>query len=601
MTLLNEDAGRLWRRALLVGAISLLSAWAAAEIAVRLARQNVVSRVNNDAALRAAMLSNELERHRSLPFVLADDSEVRAALRTVHTSAENEQTFEALSERFERFAQHVGAATVYLIDTSGRTLASSNWRTPTSFVGVDYSFRPYFRDAMKNGVAELFTLGTVSRVPGLYLARRIDETSTPGIESAPLGIIVVKVEFHALEAQWRSSGDGAYVTDERGVVLITNQPQWRFTTTRPLSKEDQAALSSPQQLDLRRPVPDFPEKPGFWLIAADYAAGKPGWNVHVLRDARTELRAARWSGAAIGGFGGALLTLAIMAALAARAREKTMAARREAARQELEMQVNLRTRELKETNERLVQEVDERTRAEATLHTLQDELVQANKLAVLGQISAGVAHEINQPVAAIRSYVDNARAFLERSQPSRAAANLTAIASLTERIGAITQELLTFSRKSSGTPQQVRVDDAIAGALLLMRTRFRTLGIKQVRTGDGASLRVIAERARLEQVLVNLLQNAADALDGSHEPKVTIDVRAGTGEVTIEITDNGPGIAPQTLQALFTPFATSKPNGLGLGLVISRDIVAEFGGLLEHVEPAQSGASFVITLRRADD
>lgn len=597
MMMFSEDTGRLWRRVLLVGAMSLLAAFAGAEISVRLARQNIVSRVNTDAALRAAMLSNELERHRSLPFVLADDADVRAALRTANTSAENPQTFTALSERFERFAQHVGAATVYLIDTSGRTLASSNWRTETSFVGTNYSFRPYFRDAMTSGVAELFTLGTVSRIPGLYLARRIDESSG----ATPLGIIVVKVEFYALEAQWRSSGDGAYVTDERGVVLITNEPRWRFTTTRPLSQTDQAALSSPQQLGLDRPVPAFPETPGFWLIAADYAAGKPGWNVHVLRDARHELRAARWSGAAIGGFGGALLTLAIIAAQRWRAREKIMAARREAARQELEAQVNLRTRELKETNQRLLQEVDERTRAEASLHTLHDELVQANKLAVLGQISAGVAHEINQPVAAIRSYVDNARAFLERSQPSRVAANLTAIASLTERIGAITQELLTFSRKSSGTPQQLRVDDAIAGALLLMRTRFRALGIKHSRTGESAALYVIAERARLEQVLVNLLQNAADALDGASEPKVTIDLRASATEVAITITDNGPGIAPQTLQALFTPFATSKPKGLGLGLVISRDIIAEFGGRLEHVEQAQAGASFVLKLRRADD
>jgi two-component system C4-dicarboxylate transport sensor histidine kinase DctB len=255
---------------------------------------------------------------------------------------------------------------------------------------------------------------------------------------------------------------------------------------------------------------------------------------------------------------------------------------------------------LKETNVRLLQEVDERTRAEATLHTLQDELVQANKLAVLGQISAGVAHEINQPVAAIRSYVDNARAFLERAQMPRVAANLSAIASLTERIGAITQELLTFSRKSSSTPQPVRVEDAIAGALLLMRTRFRKQGIKHVRNGE-SSVRVIAERARMEQVLVNLLQNAADALEGIREPKIVIDVRADAGEVGIEITDNGPGVAATTLEALFTPFATTKPNGLGLGLIISRDILAEYGGRLEHVRQAQSGASFLLTLRRADD
>lgn len=596
MMLFSDDAGWLWRRALIVGVVSLLSALLATAVTTRLARQDLEQRLDTDAALRAAMLSNELERHRSLPFVLAHDAEIRAALLTANTPAENKETFAALSERFERFAQHAGAATVYLLEASGRTLAASNWRTETSFVGENYSFRPYYRDALKHGAAELFTLGTVSRVPGLYLARRIDSISAG--ESVPVGIIVVKVEFDELETQWRGSGDGAYVTDERGVVLITNRPEWRFTTTRPLSPRDQAALSSPEQLGLDGPVPPFPATPSSSLIGADHDAGKPGWTVHVLRDARKELATARLSGAAIGGFGGALLSLAVIAALAGRAREKTMAARREAARQELESQVNLRTRELKETNERLVQEVDERTRAEATLHALQDELVQANKLAVLGQISAGVAHEINQPVAAIRSYVDNARAFLERAQPSRAAANLSAIASLTERIGTITQELLTFSRKSSGTPQQMRVDDAIAGALLLMRTRFRTLGIKHVRTGE-TGLQVIAERARLEQVLVNLLQNAADALEGARDAKVSIDVRADASDVSIEIADNGPGVAPEALEGLFTPFATSKPKGLGLGLVISRDILAEFGGRLEHLKEVQPGASFVLTLRRA--
>jgi two-component system C4-dicarboxylate transport sensor histidine kinase DctB len=276
-----------------------------------------------------------------------------------------------------------------------------------------------------------------------------------------------------------------------------------------------------------------------------------------------------------------------------------MAVRREAARAELERQVDLRTRELSEANVRLLQEVDERTRAEASLHRLQDELVQANKLAVLGQISAGVAHEINQPVAAIRSYVDNTRAFLARADLRKAASNLDSIASLTERIGAITQELRTFSRKSSATPQPVSVEDAISGALLLMSARLRARGIRHVRAADAAAFKVIAERARLEQVLVNLLQNAADALDGTREPRIDIDVRGAAAEVIIEISDNGSGVSAEALETLFTPFATSKPNGLGLGLVISRDIAVEFGGRLEYVHVAGPGASFVLTLRRA--
>ena len=168
------------------------------------------------------------------------------------------------------------------------------------------------------------------------------------------------------------------------------------------------------------------------------------------------------------------------------------------------------------------------------------------------------------------------------------AANLVAIASLTERIGAITQELLTFSRKSSATPQPVRVDDAIAGALLLMRRDFARW-VSNMFAPENTALQVIAERARLEQVLVNLLQNAADALEGIREPKISHRRSREASEVGIEIADNGPGVAPQTLEALFTPFATSKPKGLGLGLVISRDILVEFGGRLEHHQASAAG------------
>lgn len=603
----GENPRRIVHHALIAVAVSLTSALIAAEIGVRLARQQVEHRVKTDVGLRAAMLRSELNRHRSLPFVLGDDAEVRAVLRLGERTAQNAATFDALSARLERLAAHAGATTVYLIDSSGKTIAASNWRTPASFVGENYSFRPYFRDAMTEGTAEFFALGRVSYVPGLYLAQRIDERSRVGVMTddagstppARLGVVVVKVQFDALESQWHGSDDEAFVTDDHGVVLITSDPSWRFTITRRLSPREQATVTSSEQLGPGAPLHAFPAVDGVTHASAETSAGKSGWTVHILRDTSKELTTARLSGLAIGGLGGVLLSLAAMAGIAARARQKTMAARREAARAELERQVDMRTREVSEANARLLQEVDERARAEASLHRLQDELVQANRLAMLGQISAGVAHEINQPVAAIRSYVDNTHAFLARADLRKATSNLNAITSLTDRIGAITQELRTFSRKSSATPQPVPLNDAIAGALLLMSWRLRARSIKHVRTGHGAAVRVIAERARLEQVLVNLLQNAADALDGVHEPRIAIDVRGDTEEVHVEISDNGSGVSVAARETLFTPFATSKPNGLGLGLVISRDIAAEFGGRLECVRRAGPGASFLLALRRA--
>lgn len=595
---IGESPRRIVRHALIVAAVSLTLGLIVGEVGARLARQQVEQRVRTDVTLRAAMLRSELDRHRSLPFVLADDAEVRAALRLGARTSQTAATFDELSSRLERLATHAGAATVYLIDASGKTIAASNWRTPASFVGENYSFRPYFRDAMNEGTAEFFALGTVSHVPGLYLARRIDEAD--GAAAARhLGVIVVKVQFDVLEAQWHGSDDEAFVTDDYGVVLITSEPSWRFTATRALSSSEQSLVMSSEHLGLGAPLAAFPSFDGTTHVAAETPTSKSGWTVHILRDAGKELTTGRLSGLAIGGLGGLLLSLGIMAAIAERARQRTMAARREAARAELERQVDSRTRELSDTNALLLQEVDERARAEASLHRLQDELVQANKLAVLGQISAGVAHEINQPLSAIRSYVDNTRAFLARADVSRANSNLDSIASLTDRIAAITQELRTFSRKSSATPQPVPLEAAIAGALLLMSARLRARSIKHVRTGHSAAIQVIAERARLEQVLVNLLQNAADALDGVREPRIEIDVHGETDEVHVAISDNGPGLSAEALDALFTPFATSKPNGLGLGLVISRDIAVEFGGRLEYQRRPGPGATFVLALRRA--
>ncbi|WP_206606568.1 sensor histidine kinase [Steroidobacter cummioxidans] len=593
--IIGESPRRIVRHALIVAIVSLTCALIVGEVGARLAWQQVEQRARTDVALRAAMLRSELDRHRSLPFVLGDDAEVRAALRLGERTPQTAAAFDALSARFERLAAHAGATTVYLIDASGRTIAASNWRTPASFVGENYSFRPYFRNAMAEGAAEFFTLGTVSHVPGLYLARRIDERGG----GAQLGVIVVKVQFDALEAQWHGVDDEAFVTDAHGVVLITSEPAWRFTATRPLSAPEQSLLMSAEHLGLDTQLGAFPIVDEATHVSAQTATGKPGWTVHILRNASKELTTARVSGLAIGGLGGVLLSLGVMAAIVVRARQRTMTARREAARAELERQVDARTRELSETNLRLLREVDERARAEASLHRLQDELVQTNKLAVLGQISAGVAHEINQPLSAIRSYVDNTRAFLARSDVRKAGSNLDSIAALTDRIGAITQELRTFSRKSSATPQPVPLEAAIAGALLLMSSRLRARSIKHVRNGQSSAVRVIAERARLEQVLVNLLQNAADALDGVREPRITIDVHSDADEVQVEISDNGPGISAATLEELFTPFVTSKPNGLGLGLVISRDIAVEFGGRLEYLRRPGPGATFVLALRRA--
>ena len=584
----------LW---LLVAAVVIS---AGGELARQEARASAGRQATTASALHAAVLRSELERHRSLPLVLAQDPDLKSLLD--RPDAANTLR---LNRKLESLAKEVRAAAIYALDADGITLAASNWHLPTSFVGSDYRFRPYYFDAMRDGQATFFALGTVSGRPGLYLSRRVD-----GPSGRPLGVIVAKVEFGALEAEWRASGEPTYVTGEDGVVLITTVPAWRFHAARPLSADLRRRLAATQTAGTMIPPPlpfmaeagamvrtssDVPED--LYAVASD-AIPDIGWRLTLLSPAgdavSRAVAVARWLGA---------LSVALLAALTGillrrRQRAGARASEAEQARVELERQIDLRTSELRSTNDLLNHEIDERRRLESVRQDLQDELIQANKLATLGQIAAGVAHEINQPVAAIRTHADSASVQLRRENSAGALRSLASIDRLTERVGIITDELRAFARKTRSETVAVGVDAAIDGALLLVAGRLREKGITLGRRRGPAGLAVRAERNRLEQVVLNLLQNAIEALDGVAGPSIKLGVEAKDETVVIHVTDNGPGVAPAVQQRLFTPFTTDKRDGLGLGLVISRDIVAAFGGELA-LEPSPTGARFVIRLAKA--
>ncbi len=580
--------------------VALLVVLTSGEVARRDARESAEHQAATASTLHAAVLRSELERHRSLPMVLAQNPDLAAVLTRPDASGAAR-----LSRKFEILARDVRAAAIYALDAEGRTLAASNWRLPTSFVGSSYRFRPYYYEAMRDGQATFFALGTVSGRPGLYLSRRVD-----GPAGQPLGVIVAKVEFDALEADWRASGEPTYVTDADGVVVITTVPAWRFRTTQPLSADLRRRLAETQTAgstvpgplpfntagtDLVRISSDIPE--GLYAAASD-PIPDIGWQVNLLSpsgdDIARAVASARWLGA---------MTVALLAALTGillrrRQRARAMASEAEQARIELERQIDLRTTELRSANDQLNHEIDERRRLETVRQDLQDELIQANKLATLGQIAAGVAHEINQPVAAIRTHADSASVQLRREDTEGALRSLANIDRLTERVGVITDELRAFSRKTRSGTVAVGVDSAIDGALLLVAGRLREKGIRLERRPAPAGLAVKAERNRLEQVVLNLLQNAIEALDGVPAPVIELGVRVKGRQAIIQVSDNGPGVTPAVRARLFTPFTTDKPDGLGLGLVISRDIVAGFGGELV-LDPSSSGARFSIRLAKA--
>ncbi|TIT50956.1 MAG: sensor histidine kinase, partial [Mesorhizobium sp.] len=557
-----------------------------------------------DANLKVALLRAVLESPRALPLLLSEDQQVHDAL-----SQKSAAAADVLNRKLEGLVSGTKASVLYVIGTDGLAIASSNWREPISFVGNDYRFRDYFSGAMQAGTAEYFALGNVSKRPGLYISRRVGD-------AAALGVVVVKAEFDQLEADWHEANRPAYVSDEKGVVLITSVPSWRFMTTGRLAGPDLAAIQNSQQfgdaplmpLPITRPQALSPDvsivhavTPGGsdaeYLRLSTSVPSTP-WRLDYLVPAEAPIAAAVREMRLLA-LGVIVPLLGLAAYLLWRRQSGQMRiAAEQAARTELERRVVERTEDLSRARDRLQAEISGHRSTEAKLQVVQQDLVQANRLAILGQVAAGVAHEINQPVATIRAYADNARVFLDRKQTSPVEENLGAIAALTERIGTITEELKAFARKGRTAAEPVKLRDVIEGAVVLLKSRFAGRLDALAIDLPPPSLKVMGNRVRLEQVLINLFQNALEALEGRDDAHVRVSVEETADGVTVGVSDNGPGIPPGILRSLFTPFNTSKEKGLGLGLVISKDIVADYGGRIE-VSSDDSGTRFTIHLPKA--
>ena len=554
-----------------------------------------------DANLKVALLQAVLERPRALPFLLSRDRDVSETLAGADPARRS-----LLDRKLEELVAGTNAAVIYVIDGKGVAIAASNWREPTSFVGNDYSFRAYFSRAMAEGTAEHFALGSVSKRPGLYISQRI------GPAAAPLGVVVVKMEFDRLERDWQETQHPSYVVDANHVVLITSIPSWRFMTTELLPAESLAAIRESLQFGEAplAPLPFSSTGSGPLLRAV-----QPGGGAETYLRIRAPVATTPWKFEYLMPTGGAVAasmrearllallavgSIAFAAAFWLRRQQATLAnaARDQAAREELECRVIERTRDLSLARDHLQAEIADHKQTETKLQVVQQDLVQANRLAILGQVAAGVAHEINQPLATIRAYADNAKVFLARKRPEPAQENLDLIASLTDRIAGITDDLKALARKGHTAEEPVAIHEVIDGAILLLRSRFTGRLDRLAVAPAPEGLHVVGNRLRLEQVFINLFQNALEAVEEHADGRVDITTTAGDSGVIVSVADNGPGLPAKILASLFEPFNTSKEKGLGLGLVIAKDIVSDYGGKLEF-ETGPHGAAFRVHLRKA--
>ncbi|MGA0538963.1 sensor histidine kinase [Neotabrizicola sp. VNH66] len=548
----TESARRRWIMRLagagIIGAVMALAALAVhAPVAERLRDEATAA-----ARLRVETLESILAKQRAVAAILADDTAVRDDLGQ-GAAADHA----VVSRKLNRLRDETQSAVIYLLDAEGMAVAASNWDQPDSFVGSNYGFRGYFQGALRDGTALEFALGTVSHRPGLYLSHAVTQAGQV------LGVIVVKVEFDAVESAWAASRDTTWVTDGAGQVLLSSRTGDRFAPQPPVPADQ---------------------------IAVTQTVPSPGWQLVLA----VPVAPARQAAALASGAAGSLAALALLGFgrwRRARVRAAARGAEEARRRAELEAAVADRTRALRD-------EIAERTRAEARLAGLQADLVQANKLATLGQVTAGLAHEVNQPLATIRLLAENAQVLLPKRAPADVADNLSAIVRMSERIGQITTGLRGFARKATGETAAVALRPVIEASVLLTASRRHEVGARIELPDIGPELTVMVEAVRLEQVLVNLIQNAQEALAGRPDPCIRISVAVQGDRAEVAVSDNGPGLGA-VADRLFTPFATTRPGGLGLGLVIAQEIVRDFGGEL-RADPPQpgQGATFRFDLKR---
>jgi two-component system C4-dicarboxylate transport sensor histidine kinase DctB len=593
--------------------IALLLAVTAAVIGVsvhrfatRAALDEAASRGQTTLRLAVAALSGQMRRYEPLPRLIADQELIRDLLARPDDPALRAEANGYLKE----INALLDSSDVYVMKTDGETIAASNHDSEISFVGENFTYRPYFQDAMAGKLGRFFALGTTSLKRGYYFSAPVM------IEDTVRGVVVFKVDIDAVEASWRGGNNEIIVTDPEGIIFMSGRPDWLYASLKPLTP-DRVARTAESRRYANAKLRELPVSRGkpeaghYFLTIADDRGSREflelsedmpdaGWTVSVLTDtASARAQALTNLIAALLLFGLAALLGAIVLQRRSRLAERMEIQR--SARMELERRVEERTADLEAANTQLEMEIAERRTTEQRLRQTQADLVQAGKLAALGQMSAALSHEFNQPLAAVKNYADNAAVLLDRGRAAEARDNVSRISSLADRMATISRHLRNFARKPNQKLGPVPLAEVVADTLEIVDSRLKSTGATLSVDLSAEPPSVIAGTVRLQQVLVNVISNAADAVEGQENRTIALSARRDGGKVSIIVRDHGPGVPPAILDRIFDPFFSTKGvgNGLGLGLSISYNIVKDFGGSLSAANHPEGGAVFSIVLDAA--
>lgn len=569
-----------WRSLVILALLLAPLLWPLQYFAERYYSEQLAEQNRQTLDLYVANLLGTLRRYEELPQILGGLPVLRQALQQPGDPLLQKIANEALAD----IRRRTGADVIYLLQPDGTTQVASNWAQADSFVHRNFAFRPYYREAMQGRLARFFGLGTTSIKRGYYFASAVKEGSRI------IGVLVVKVDLEHIERLWGNSPEQLLVIDNYGVVILSSREDWRFHASRPLSAAERDEIHANIPYPVQDPKP-LRLQQSAWL-SQSRTLPETGWTVSIYAP-RTLIERPVRSVLLIGGATLlALLLLLTLLTLSRRHYLDRIALEAEAKRQ-LEERVLERTRELENANAQLQQEVHEREQAQRELMRAQDEVVQAGKLTALGTMSASISHELNQPLAAIRSYADNARVLLDHQRTEDARGNLEQISDLTTRMASIIAHLKAYARGARRAPENVQLQPAIEDALSMVASRRRAMNVELLRDVPDAPLWVQAGETRLRQILGNLLTNALDALVEKAPPRrLWVIASQDQHGVTLTLRDNGPGFSEDALAHAHEPFFTTKTTakGLGLGLAICDNLLRALGGRLEMGNHLEGGA-----------
>lgn len=581
---------RIAAAALLIG----LAAWAGGWIAMGQGMAALEQAATQRLEVAAARLDAQLARFDFLPSLLETSPEVMQFF----AQPDNAQRGHGVNLYLQSLNAIAGTENLYLVDRAGMAIAAADFAQPGTPFGRDLSYRPYVRDALANGRGHFYGLGVTSARAGYYLSYALPSHGTP------LGLATVKVNVAGMEEEWRQLPGPVLVVDERQVAILSSRDDWRWRPLVPLTDAARAEAAAARRYGPSALEPlGWRERGGHggreeaaavrrvqldgqaWL-ASTRQVHEGRWQLILL-----DTEAAVYASARNWAFSAALAMALLLAAAA------LLDARRREIRQRLASRAALQR-----AHDALERKVVERT---AALQAAQDELVHAGKLAVLGQLSAGLVHELNQPLAALQTVSDNADQLIQRNRLDEARDNLARIGRLVGRLKRLSSQLRLFASKPADIVGSVELLRLVQELQQQLAPRLAEAGIVLSLEGLPAQLAVAGDESRMEQVLANLLGNAIDALQAAPQPRrIEVQAEVADGRARIAIRNNGPLIPDNVLARMFQPFITTKPagKGMGLGLMVSAHLVREFGGTLSARNLAPTGAEFVIELpvRRAD-